>query len=55
MTWEVEFTSEFGAWWDSLSVGEQKDIVAVVGLLEEKGLRCVAHKSGLSQIPGTRT
>jgi hypothetical protein len=37
MAWEVEYTSEFGAWWDGLSVREQTDVRAVVGLLEEKG------------------
>jgi hypothetical protein len=38
MAWEVEFTDEFEAWWDSLDAGEQIDIDAIVGLLEEKGL-----------------
>jgi hypothetical protein len=37
MAWEVEYTGEFGAWWDGLSIGEQTDVRAVVGLLEEKG------------------
>jgi hypothetical protein len=37
MAWEVEYTGEFGAWWDSLTVREQTDVRAVVGLLEEKG------------------
>jgi hypothetical protein len=35
--WEVEFTDEFGEWWDTLSAEEQDAIDVVVGLLEEKG------------------
>lgn len=35
--WEVEFTDEFGAWWDTLSEDEQVSISAVVGVLEERG------------------
>ena len=37
MAWEVEYTNEFGAWWDTLSEAEQEDIAAVVELLEERG------------------
>ena len=37
MAWEVEYTDEFEAWWVDLDEGEQIDIDAVVGLLEEKG------------------
>jgi hypothetical protein len=38
MTWEVEYTDEFEAWWkQDLSEGEQDEIAAVVGLLERKG------------------
>jgi hypothetical protein len=37
MGWDVEFTDEFGKWWDSLSEGEQESIAASVGLLEERG------------------
>ena len=36
-TWEVEYTDEFGSWWNTLTEGEQIDIDAVVGLLEIKG------------------
>jgi hypothetical protein len=35
--WEVEFTHEFGEWWNNLSADEQEDVDAVVGVLEEKG------------------
>jgi hypothetical protein len=37
MAWEIEYTDEFGTWWDRLSDKEQNDIVAVVNLLAEKG------------------
>lgn len=39
MEWEVEYTDEFGDWWDSLSEAEQIDIAAVVELLEKKGIQ----------------
>lgn len=37
MAWEVEFTDEFGEWWDNLSVEEQESVNASVRLLQEKG------------------
>ena len=37
VAWEVEYTAEFGAWWDTLKAGEQEDVDAVVRVLEEKG------------------
>ena len=38
MTWEVEFTNEFGVWWSGhLSEPEQDEIAAMVGLLEQRG------------------
>jgi hypothetical protein len=37
MEWEAEYTDEFGEWWATLTEGEQEDVSAVVGLLEEKG------------------
>jgi hypothetical protein len=37
MAWDVEYTNEFGAWWDGLTEAEQEDITASIGLLEEKG------------------
>jgi hypothetical protein len=37
MAWEVEYTDEFGAWWNNLTSEEQEDIAARVGVLEEKG------------------
>ena len=45
---DVEYTNEFGDWWDHLGEDEQEDIVATVELLEEKGpaLR-FPHSSGV--------
>ena len=37
MAWEVEFTDEFGAWWEELTQEEQDAIDRTVGLLEERG------------------
>jgi len=37
MEWEVEYTDEFGQWWDTLDEDEQASIDASVNLLEIKG------------------
>ena len=37
MSWEVEFTDEFGQWWDCLDRDEQDHIDEVVAQLEAKG------------------
>jgi len=37
VAWEVEYTAEFEAWWNSLSESEQEEISAKVELLEEFG------------------
>ena len=37
LEWSVEYTDEFGAWWNDLSVEEQEDVDASVGLLERYG------------------
>jgi hypothetical protein len=37
VSWAVEYTDEFEAWWDSLSEEEQDEIDTVVELLEEHG------------------
>lgn len=37
MAWEVEYTDEFGEWWESLIEGEQGDIDAYVRELERRG------------------
>lgn len=35
--WEVEYTDEFGDWWDGLSEAQQESVNAHVRLLEERG------------------
>ncbi len=35
--WQVEYTEEFGEWWESLTESEQIDIDTVVGVLERLG------------------
>lgn len=35
--WDVEYSDEFGRWWDDLTADEHVSIAAVVGLLEEQG------------------
>ena len=37
MAWEVEYTDEFGQWWDTLSAEEQVEVNAKVMLLQERG------------------
>lgn len=46
--WDVEFTDEFGRWWESLSEGEQESVAASVGLLEDCGpMLGYPHSSGV--------
>ncbi len=37
LVWEVEFTDQFGEWWDTLTVSEQQSIDAAVRVLEQRG------------------
>jgi hypothetical protein len=37
VSWSVEYTDEFEAWWNLLSEAEQEEISAKVELLEERG------------------
>jgi hypothetical protein len=37
MLWSIEYTDEFGVWWDGLSDAEQESVAASVGLLERLG------------------
>ena len=37
MSWEVEYTDEFEAWWSGLDAGEQVSVAAVVEVLAEMG------------------
>jgi hypothetical protein len=35
--WDVEYTDQFGEWWDDLSLEQQKQVAASVHLLAERG------------------
>jgi hypothetical protein len=37
MAWEVEFSDEFGRWWDGLNAFEQKSVDFTVSLLQQVG------------------
>ena len=37
MAWDIEYTNEFGGWWQELSEVRQDDITAIVETLMEKG------------------
>lgn len=37
MSWSVEYTDEFEAWWDSLTESEQDSVAVYVLILEQKG------------------
>jgi hypothetical protein len=37
MTWDVEYTDEFDAWWDTLTIQEQGELEGKVRLLEARG------------------
>jgi hypothetical protein len=48
MAWDIEYTDEFGEWWETLSAGEQEDVDASVRLLEEHGPHLgYPHGSGI--------
>ncbi len=48
MTWEVEFSDEFGRWWDTLTAAEQKSVDFSVTLLQEAGpMLRMPHSSGV--------
>ena len=46
--WEVEFSDEFGDWWDTLTAAEQKSVDFSVSLLQEAGpMLRMPHSSGV--------
>ncbi|MGO8786538.1 MAG: type II toxin-antitoxin system RelE/ParE family toxin [Terriglobia bacterium] len=48
MAWEVEFSDEFGEWWDSLIAAEQKSVDFTVSLLQAVGpMLKMPHSSGI--------
>lgn len=49
MNWDVEYTDEFGTWWNSLSENEQISVSASVQLLEVRGPNLgFPHSSGIN-------
>jgi hypothetical protein len=49
MTWEVEYTDEFGAWWAELDEARQDRIAATVALLAAQGPALqFPHSSGIN-------
>ncbi|MDE0060420.1 MAG: type II toxin-antitoxin system RelE/ParE family toxin [Defluviicoccus sp.] len=49
MSWDVEYTNEFGDWWDQLDGSEQEDVTATVELLTEQGPALgFPHSSGVA-------
>jgi hypothetical protein len=49
MTWDVEYTDEFGDWWASLTEAEQVSLAASVQLLEARGPSLGhPHSSGIN-------
>jgi len=47
--WEVEYTDQFAEWWDGLTLTQQIDLRASVGLLEREGPMLVfPHSSGIN-------
>lgn len=48
MSWEVEYTNEFGEWWAGLSEAEQVSVAASVQLLETRSPQLpFPHSSGI--------
>lgn len=49
MNWDVEYTDEFGIWWQTLSEAEQEDVASYVDRLEARGPHLpFPYSSGLS-------
>ncbi|GHU31147.1 hypothetical protein AGMMS50256_19170 [Betaproteobacteria bacterium] len=49
MSWNVEYTDEFGAWWETLTEDEKESLDTSVQLLEEHGpLLGFPHSSGIN-------
>ena len=48
MAWDVEYTDEFRAWWDTLTESQQDDVAAAVQLLMDDGPQLrFPHSSGV--------
>jgi hypothetical protein len=53
MTWDVEYTDEFGGWWGSLTEDEQVSLAASVQLLEERRPSLGTHTAAASMALST--
>ena len=50
MPWLVEYTDEFGEWWDGLTEGQRTSVSAYVENLEERGPNLpFPYSSGVQQ------
>jgi hypothetical protein len=48
VSWEVEFSDEFGRWWEALNAAEQKSVDFTVSLLQQVGpILRMPHSSGI--------
>jgi len=48
VAWDVEFSDEFGEWWDELTASEQESVDFSVSLLQELGpMLRMPHSSGV--------
>jgi len=52
VAWNIEFTDEFGDWWEGLSLGEQESVRVNVELLAELGPALTRPHA--DTIPGSR-
>jgi hypothetical protein len=48
--WEIEYTDDFGAWWEALDEAAQHSVAAAVELLEDHGPRLGVPRTA----PGSR-
>jgi hypothetical protein len=49
MSWDVEYTDEFGDWWSTITEDEQTSLAASVQLLEERGpMLSFPYSSGIN-------
>jgi len=51
MSWNVEYTDEFGEWWKGLSEDQQEDFAAMVKLLMDHGPQLpFPYSSGIQRV-----
>ena len=54
-TWDVEFTDEFGIWWESLQEAEQETVAAAVRCSNGLGHSCHTRTAAASRRRDTAT